>query len=154
MALITKEALTGDPIVSFNFLVQIGDKITGYFTEVGGVGNETEVTEHKIVGSGDREAVRKIPGRLKWGDITLKRGITMNMDLWDWRKLVEEGKIDKARTNGSILMCDQMGVPVAQWDFIAAWPSKISGPQFQADSSAVGVEEVTIVHEGLKRVSV
>lgn len=148
----TNDALTGDPLVSFNFEVKIEGKLSGYFTECSGLGSETEVTEHKIVGQGDREAVRKVPGRLKWGDITLKRGITSNMDMWTWRQAVVDGLVGTARSNGSVIMYDQTGAAKAQWDFTAGWPSKISGPSVQADSSAVGVEEVVIVHEGIKRV--
>ena len=65
--------------------------------------------------------------------------------------MVVEGKVDMARSNGSIKMYDQAGILVAQWDIDACWPSKLSGPQMQSDSSAVGVEELTIVHEGLER---
>lgn len=148
----TNDALTGDPLVSFNFEVKIEGKVSGYFTECSGLGSESEVTEHKIVGSGDREAVRKVPGRLKWGDITLKRGITANMDFWTWRQMVVDGQVGSARAGGSIIMYDQAGTAVAQWDFDAGWPSKISGPSVQADSSAVGIEEVVIVHEGIRRV--
>ncbi len=149
----TNDALTGDPLVSFNFEVKIEGKLSGYFTECSGLGSESEVTEHKIVGQGDREAVRKIPGRLKWGDITLKRGITANMDVWNWRQMVVDGKVGTARANGSIIMYDQAGTAVAQWDFSAGWPSKVTGPSVQADSSAVGVEEMVIVHEGIKRLT-
>ena len=151
MPLVTQDALTGDPIVSFNFELQIEGKLTGYFTEVSGLGSETEVTEHKIVGQGDREAVRKVPGRLKWGDLTLKRGITANMDMWAWRQMIVDGQISSARSNGSIIMYDQAGTAVARWDFVAGWPSKVSGPTLASDSSAVGVEEMTIVHEGIER---
>ncbi len=152
MALITKETLTGDPFISYNFSLDLGGKATGYFTEVTGLGSENEVTEMKITAQGDKEAVRKIPGRLKWGDITLKRGLTTNMDIWQWRKAVEDGHVDQARVNGSILMYDNLGTLVAQWDFVRAWPSKLSGPSLNTDSSAVGIEEVTIVHEGILRV--
>ncbi|MDZ4764662.1 MAG: phage tail protein [Chloroflexota bacterium] len=152
MPLVTNETLTGDPIVSYNFSLDLGGKATGYFTEVTGLGSETEVTEHKITAQGDKEAVRKIPGRLKWGDITLKRGLTGSMDIWEWRKTVEDGKVDQARVNGSIMMYDNIGNLVAQWDFVSAWPSKLSGPSLNTDSSAVGIEEVTIVHEGISRV--
>ena len=51
----TKDALTGDPLVSFNFEIKIEGKLSGYFTECSGLGSESEVTEHKIVGSGDRD---------------------------------------------------------------------------------------------------
>lgn len=148
-----KDALSSDPLVAFNFGVEVSGVLTGYFTEAAGLGSESEVVEHKIVGHGDKEAVRKIPGRLKWGDITLKRGITANMDMWDWRKMVEEGKVATARKDGSIVMYDQAGVEVARWNFTAGWPSKVNGPSVKSDGNEVGVEELTIVHEGIKRIT-
>jgi len=141
-----------DPLIGFHFKVDLAGKATGYFTECSGLGSETEIVEHKVVTDGGQNIVQKIPGRLKWGDITLKRGITSAMDFWDWRKLVEDGDVVGARTNGSIIMLDQTLSPVAQWDFVNGWPSKVTGPQAQADSNAFGVEEITIVHEGIKRI--
>ena len=133
------DALTGDPLVGFNFELDVAGKAKGYFTEVSGISSENEVTEHKI------------PGRLKWGDITFKRGITANMDFWKWRKEVETGKVSGARSNCTITMYDQAGSPVAKWNLEAAWPSKITGPSLSTESSAVGVEELTVVCEGFER---
>lgn len=93
----------------------------------------------------------KIPGRMKWEDITLKRGITSNVDVWTWRKQVEDGDVDGARKNGSIIMFNQKMDPVARWDFESAWPSKVTGPQPKSDSNEVAIEEMTIVHQGIKR---
>lgn len=140
-----------DPLTGFHFQLDLGGKVAGYFTEVSGLGSENEVIEHKVISDG-QQIIQKIPGRLKWGDITLKRGITSMMDIWDWRKLVEEGKVNDARTNGSIIMLDQELTPVAQWDFEGAWPSKVSGPQAQSDSNNYGIEELTVVHEYITRV--
>lgn len=148
-----KDAVKGDPLVSFNFAIEVTGVISGYFTECDGLGSESEVIEHKIMGPGGKEAVRKIPGRLKWGDVTLKRGITANLDFWDWRKQVEDGLVDKARRDGSIIMYDQEGTEVARWNFEKGWPSKISGPSVKADSNEIGVEELVIVHEYISRVS-
>lgn len=141
-----------DPLVGFTYSLEVSGVITGFFTEVSGLGSETEIVEHKVVDKQGRDFVQKIPGRLKWGDITLKRGITEIMDVWDWRKMVEDGDTQGARKNGSIVMLDRNFQPVAQWDFVNGWPSKVSGPQLQSDSNAFGVEEITIVHEGIKRV--
>ena len=142
-----------DPLVGFNFGLELSGAIAGYFTEVTGVGSEHEIIEHKVVDASGRETVLKIPGRLKWTDISLKRGVTSDMQIWDWRKSVEEGKMDDARKNGSIIMFDRTYAKVAQWDFVNAWPSKVSGPTLKADSNEFGIEEVTIVHEGLTRVN-
>ena len=141
-----------DPLVGFHFSIDIGGVIKGYFTECSGLGSEHEVIEHKVV-EGNKELVIKMPGRLKWENITLKRGITKSMDIWKWRKQVEDGDVEKARTNGSIVMYDQHANPVARWDFDKGWPSKVTGPQPKADSNEIGIEELTIVHEYIKRVS-
>lgn len=146
-----KDVIEGDPLVSFNFGIEVEGIITGFFTECAGLGSESEVIEHKVVGTGGKEVVRKIPGRLKWGDVTLKRGVTTNLDFWEWRKMVEDGNVSKARKNGSIIMYDQEGEPVARWSFERGWPSKISGPSVKSDGNEIVVEEMTIVHEYIKR---
>jgi phage tail-like protein len=97
--------------------------------------------------------VMKIPGRLKWSDITLKRGITSSMDAWDWRKQVEDGDVKGARKNGSVVMYDQSFSQIARWNFSNAWPSKISGPSLNAQNNEFGIEEMVIVHEGIERVN-
>lgn len=149
----TNDALTGDPLVSFNFAIEVSGIISGFFTECSGLGSETEVSEHKIVGPSGQEIVRKIPGRLKWDKISLKRGITANMDFWDWRKMVEDGDVSGARRDGSIIMYDQEGSEVARWNFERGWPSKLSGPSVKSDSNEIGVEELTIEHEYITRVT-
>jgi phage tail-like protein len=141
-----------DPLVGFHFAVEIQGAVTGYFTECSGLGSENEIIEHKVVNEKGVEVVMKIPGRLKWEDITLKRGITSSMDIWDWRKKVEEGKVSEARQDGSIVMYDQSLKEVARWNFFSAWPIKVSGPQPKSDSNEIGVEELGIAHEFIERV--
>lgn len=140
-----------DPLVGFHFALDLQGQIAGYFTEVSGIGSETEVIEQKVVNEKGVETVLKIPGRLKWGDITLKRGVTNNLQLWDWRKIVEDGKVKDARRNGSIIMYDQELKEQARWNFLQAWPSKISGPNPKSDSNEIMLEELTLVHEYITR---
>ena len=142
-----------DPLVGFQFSLDLQGTVTGYFTEVSGVGSENEIVEQKVVNKGI-ETVQKIPGRLKYNDVTLKRGITDNLEIWEWRKLVEDGQMDKARKTCSIIMYDRNYKPAARWDFEQAWPSKVSGPEAKADSNDFAVEEMVLVHEGMKRVKV
>jgi len=140
-----------DPLVGFHYAIEVQGVVTGYFTECSGVGSEHEIIEHKIVDEKGRESIQKIPGRLKWQDVTLKRGITDNMDIWDWRDEVVQGKVNDARRNGSVIMFNQALEEVARWNFQNAWPSKVSGPSMKSDSNEFGVEELVIVHEGLYR---
>ncbi|MBP6469957.1 MAG: phage tail protein, partial [Chloroflexi bacterium] len=95
-----------------------------------------------------------IPGRLKWENIVLKRGITSDMQIWDWRKLVEDGHVGDARSDGSVTMYDQALTAVARWEFKRAWPVKVTGPSVKSDSNEIGVEELTLAHEYISRVAV
>jgi len=140
-----------DPLVGFHFSVDIQGVVKGYFTEVSGLGSETELIEQKVVNEKGKDIVLKVPGRLKWENIVLKRGITSSMDIWTWRKKVEDGDVDSNRHDGSITMYNQNLDPVAIWNFYKAWPSKVTGPQPKADSNQIGVEELTLVHEYIVR---
>lgn len=149
----TTDVVKGDPIVSTHFQVDVGG-VTGFFMTIDGLGSETETTDHKIMAAQGKESItRKIPGRLTWGDITLKRGLTSNMDFYNWAKLALDGKLSEARANGSIIMYDEALTQIAVWEFNNAWCSKISGPSFSSESNEVAVEEFTIVHEGIRRTS-
>ena len=141
-----------DPLVAYHFAFEVQGTVTGYFTEVSGIGSESEIAEQKVVSEKGIQVVLKTPGRLKWGDITLKRGLTSNMELWKWRKMIEDGDVKGARKNGTITMFDQKLEAKAQWDFKNAWPSKISGPTPKSDGNDMQVEELTIVHEYIVRV--
>jgi phage tail-like protein len=140
-----------DPLVGFHFALDLGGKVAGYFLEVSGIGSENEVIEQKVVTEKGQEVIIKQPGRLKWENITLKRGITSDMKIWDWRKQVEDGSVEKARTNGSIIMFNQQRKEVARWNFERAWPVKVTGPQPKSDSNEVAVEEMQIAHEYIVR---
>ncbi len=143
-----------NPLVGFHFSVEVQGVVTGFFTECTGLGSEHEVIEHKVVTEQGQEIVMKIPGRLQWENITLKRGITSAMDIWDWRKQVEDGQVADARHDGSITMFDQELNPVARWEFQNAWPVKVTGPQPKSDSNEIGIEELTLAHEYISRVDI
>lgn len=142
-----------DPLAGFQFALDIGGKIAGYFSECGGIGSEHDVIEHKVF-TEKGEIIQKIPGRLKWNDVTLKRGITDTLDIWEWRQKVIAGTMKDARVNCSVIMFDRNYTPAAQWNFINAWPSKVTGPDFKTDGNDFGVEELVLVHEGMERVKV
>ncbi len=147
-------ARDSDPLIGFHFGLEIGGgRVAGYFTELSGLGSEHELIEYKILDERGNDVVQNLPGRVKWQPITLKRGVTKLMDMWEWRGKVEAGEVDEALVNGTITMFDQTLNPVARWEFVNAWPSKISGPQLKADGNTIGIEELVIVHEGLKRMA-
>jgi hypothetical protein len=74
------------------FQVEVEGRWSGMFKTCSGIGSDNEVIESKVAGKGGQAIVNKIPGRLRWHDITLTRGLTGDTKLWAWRQEVVVGK--------------------------------------------------------------
>lgn len=137
-----------DPAIAARFMVKFGNKLEGAFRECTVISAETEPAEYKFSDEQGNPAYYAVPGRLKFGRITLKRGLTEDLSAWKWRQEVEEGKISSARTNGSIYMLDQDGQKkIATYNFENVWPLKVSGPAPNANSSDIAMEEIELICE-------
>jgi phage tail-like protein len=134
-----------DPYKAFNVLVEIEGIAHAVFSEVTGLESETAVIEYR---TGGENVVRKLPGLTKYGNIVLRRGITQDPELWNWRKTVVEGNVD--RRNGSIVLLDDKRTEVVRWNFYSGWISKWEGPALSAKSNEVAIETLEIAHEGLE----
>lgn len=145
------ETNTLKPLTTFSFHVELDGVDIGAFKECSGVDSETEIIEYKETTKEGKLIIRKLPGAMKWADITLKKSIDSRKDLWEWRAEVERGDIDAARRNGSVVLYDSTHAEVARWNFFSGWPSKWKGADLNAGENSVAVEEVTITHEGLIR---
>jgi phage tail-like protein len=140
-----------DLMTTFSFHVEFDGVDVGAYKEATGVESETEIIEYKEAAKDGKLIIRKVPGAMKWSDITLKKRIDSSTDLWEWRKEVEQGDIDSARRNGSIVLYDSTLQEVARWNFENGWPSKWKGADLNAGEDQIAVEEITITHEGLSR---
>ena len=141
-----------DPLVSAWFGIEFQGAVVGAFRECAGLGSENAVVEEKASGPKGVYVLKKIPGRLKYNNITLKRGLTDSKDMWTWRQQVELGQIAAARKNGSIIMYDQQSNEMARWNFVNAWPCKLTGPTANATNNEIAVEELEITVESYERI--
>ncbi len=141
-----------DPLASYTFALEIQGLTEATFREGAGFDSETEVIEHREVGKGGVVFIKKLPGALKWSNITLRRGITDSLDLWKWRKKVADGDIEGARMDGSIVVYNPKLQEVARYNFKRGWPCKWRGADLNATANEVAIEELEIAHEGLERV--
>jgi phage tail-like protein len=138
-----------DPHRVFKFKVQIDGITKAGFREVSGLDAATDAVDYR---EGDEIVIRKLAGLQKYSNITLKRGITDDQDIWKWRTMVMDGKIKDARKNGQIIVLDDEGKEAAEWTFTNGWPTKWTGPTFNATANEVAIDTLEIAHEGLKRV--
>jgi phage tail-like protein len=134
-----------DPYKNFNFRVEIDGIASAEFSEASGLESETVVIDYR---TGGERITRKRPGLTKFGNVVLRRGITQNADLWNWRQTVVEGRVE--RKNGSVIVLDDDGTEVVRWNFRNGWIAKWVGPSFNAASSDVAIETIEIAHEGLE----
>lgn len=136
-----------DPARNFNFLVEIDGIAQASFMECSGLEATTEVVEMREGGDG---ATRKLPGRTTYSDITLRSGLTASEELWSWCQQVIRG--DVQRKNGSIVVFDiQNSTEVARWNFMAAWPTRWTGPSLDARAGEVAVETLVLAVEEVTR---
>jgi phage tail-like protein len=135
-----------DPFRTFSFRVELAGLTVAAFTEVSGLESEAEVIEYREGGDG---RVRKLPGLRKYANIVLKRGLTQDVELWNWHKDVLEG--NESRRNGSVILLDEHGQEAVRWNFWNAWPCRWEGPNLNARSNDVAIETLELAHEGLER---
>ena len=138
-----------DPYRSFNFLVEIDAVTVAAFSEVSGLTAETEVIEYRT--GGMLGGARKLPGLTKYVNITLKRGMTQNLELWNWYKNVVEGKTD--RRSASIVLLNEAHQEVLRWNVLEAWPRKWDGPALNARHNEIAIETLELAHEGFELVA-
>ena len=140
-----------DPYRSYNFKLELGSIQRAGFRECSGLDSSQDPIDYREGDQGGQTA-RKIPGMVKHSNIILKWGITDDSELWDWRKKVMDGKPrEEYLQNCSIILLDHDGVnELVRWNLINAWPSKWTGPTFNATGNEVAIETLEIVHEGLE----
>jgi phage tail-like protein len=144
-----------DPDMRGNYYFMLtlgGAEAAGYFKECSGFSSENDVVEHQYTDGKGMPSVSKMPGQQKWSNITLKRGVDKESQLWAWRKEIVDGKIASARKDGQIQIMDFTGAPVVTFKFVKAWPCKYTAPGLNAGSNEVILEEIELVHEGFERV--
>jgi len=166
MALISKTALRGDPILNHNFVVSlldssagsglpgaivmsaIFDAVVGGFSECSGL--ETSMKVEEFNEGGRNGEVLKFPGRISWTNVTLKKGLGSSTALWDWYYAFVEGR--GKRRDGVIILMNELKVPNNIWQFRRGIPVKYTGPSLNATQNNVAIESIEIAHEGLFQV--
>jgi|SRR6478609_7689744 phage tail-like protein len=139
-----------DTIGNHAWQVEVDGIVLAQFKEASGLSSEIAVIEQIENKKGGIAVTKKLPGVMKWGDVTLKRGVTDDPSWWKWVKEVHEGKIDSARRNASIVLYGFKDGEKMRFNIINAWPSKLSLGSLQAGGSEIAMEEVTLVHEGME----
>jgi phage tail-like protein len=137
-----------DPFRAYNFKLEIRDVTEGHFTECSGLGVKIGVIKYRE--GGNDQIVHTIPGRVEYGEVTLRYGLTASTQLWTWIMSIAAGTVE--RRNVSILMLNSEGsAEVMRWNLLNAWPCEWQGFPLDALSQEVAIESLTLSFETLER---
>jgi phage tail-like protein len=134
------------PLQVGRFLVEVGKDVVANFQDCTGLSVEFEVQEYTE--GGNNEFIHKLPGRMKYSNITLKRGISNDPQFSQWRPRIVDGKLSIEPKNLSIILFNHAGETVKTWHVKDAYPVKWSGPDMRASSMDVAIETLELAHRG------
>jgi phage tail-like protein len=147
--------LTASPV---HRVAPVAQLTNGKFAECTGLELEADVREYLEGGRNDG-VVRRV-GRVKLVPIVLKRGMFVgspggyaDTQLWDWLTGMVQGQLPIPRYDGMVQVLaptKRSRREVARWMFTRGLPSKVTGPSLNAKTGEIAIEELHIVHEGLR----
>jgi phage tail-like protein len=115
------------------FRVLLGRREVG-FSEVGRVTSATDI------------ALPPEQRRHRFETVVLRRALAASTELYDWRRAIVDGKDDR-RTVTIHQLDGPGGKIVNSWRLVRAWPSRWSGPAFNALESGVAFEELELAFD-------
>jgi phage tail-like protein len=141
------------PFTTFNFAVEInvGEEskslVNAAFSECDGLEMSLEVKTIREGGGNDRQI--RLNGAVAYGQLTLKRGMTDNFDLWAWfNDSVHDPSLRAAAE--VVLFAADGATERARFQMSRCVPVKIKAPQLNAKDGQVAIEELQIAYETLK----
>jgi len=135
-----------DKLGENRFTVVVEPKLQiGEFRECTGLSMEREILEYAAGGNND--FVYKLPGRIKYANVVLKRGTTAQGQLLEWFQEAQSGSMLRTVT---VTLVDTTGEPTRVWAFYRAYPVKWAGPNLNAGSDSAATETLEIAHCGMK----
>ena len=136
-----------DPLRNFRFRLEINGIQQAGFNEVTGLDISVDPIDYRE--GNEPTHVRKLPGLTKYGNVTLKWGITDSTELYDWHRAIVDGNIQ--RKNVAIILIDEAGNDRARFELVEVWPSKYETSGLKAQGNGVVIEMLELVSEGVTR---
>lgn len=140
-----------DPIRNFRFRLEIDGIQQAGFSEVAIAETATDAVDYRE--GNEPSHVRKLSGLTKYGNITLKNGVTDSMELFNWHKQIVDGQIATNRKKVTIVVIDEAGADKARIVVSEAWPLKYDPSDLNAKGNEVFIEVLELANEGIERVA-
>lgn len=98
---------------------------------------------------GNNGAQIRLTGPMNFGQLTLKRGMTANFDLWDWFDAMLTNVALRADAE-VILFAGDGKTERVRFILKRCMPTKLKAPALNAKDGMVAIEELQLTYESLK----
>jgi phage tail-like protein len=152
------EEIAPYPFDAFNFSVEINVPFLGptlcnaAFAECDGLDMTMDVKTIREGGNNTQQI--RLVGAVNYGQLTLKRGMTSNFDLWDWFDAQQHGSPDQLRKDlradvDVVLLGRDHKKELVRFILKKCLLTKLKAPALNAKDGMVAVEEMQITYESM-----
>lgn len=151
-----------DPYRTFKFRVRFGNDTVAGVSKVSAL--TRTVTSNELKQGGDLLGPLQNPGAVQYDEVTLERGLSLDETFEQWANAVVALQSDPGSVKGfkRTVFIDVFALngnprntqsqPVATYKLNRAWVSKyVALPDLDAGSGGVGIQSITLRHEGWER---
>ncbi len=141
-----------DPLRNFRYRLEIDGIVQAGFSEVAIGDSSSDPIEYRE--GNELTTARKLRGLNKYGNVTLKWGLTDSVELANWhRMVVDEGTpLAAARRTVVIRIQDESGQDKAAYEITRAWPTKYNPTDLNGQGNEVAIESLELANEGVRRI--
>jgi phage tail-like protein len=142
------------PFTAFNFAVEISvpdisnQLCTAAFAECDGLEMSMEIKTIREGGNNGEQ--HRLVGPISYGQLTLKRGMTANFDLWHWfNAVLRQPTNQKLRPDATVIVYAPDGTKNAEFTLKRCLPLKLKAPPLNAKDGLIGIEEFQMAYQSL-----
>jgi phage tail-like protein len=142
------------PFTTFRFAIEINvagisEKVCGgYFAECDGLEMTMEVKTIREGGNNGKQI--RLSGPVSYGQLTLKRGMTDNFDLWNWFDASVTNPSLRADAEVIIFTSDvAKRTESARFKLKRCVPTKLKAPGLNAKEGLIAIEEFQLAYESM-----
>ena len=141
-----------DPLRNFRYRLEIDGIVQAGFSEVAIGDASNDPIEYRE--GNEITTVRKLKGLNKYGNITLKWGLTDSIELSNWHRMVVDDAtaLAGARRTVVIRVQDETGADKAAYEITRAWPTKYNPTDLNGKGNEVAIESLELANEGIRRI--
>ena len=136
------------PLTTFNFKVNLrlpgasNEICAAEFSECDGL--EMSIEPKSIREGGNNTQQIHLMGPVSYGQLSLKRGMTDNFDLWNWFEKIQ--KSPGLRASGEVMMLSSARGEDVKFSLTGCLPVKLKAPSLNAQSGLIAIEEMPMKH--------